>query len=88
MDGMTAARALLKAAAAREGARTLGKVLSGAIRGAGDIGQGLAEGAGASKRVQSAARVGAQGTAAYTGYAGGRRTKRKVDEWRYQNGLY
>lgn len=93
--GLAVARLLLKVASARGIARPLGKALrlgvttgGKVVRAAGDAGAGIAEGLGASESGQSVGKLLGQGVAVGAGVGTARKGKRKVDEWRYRNGLY
>jgi hypothetical protein len=93
--GLAVARLLLKVASARGIARPLGKALrlgvttgGKAVRAAGEAGAGIAEGLGASESGQSVGKLLGQGAAVGAGVGTARKGKRKVDEWRYRNGLY
>jgi hypothetical protein len=95
-EKLAAARQLLKIAASGESLGVpLGKLLAhgyGAskyvVGKSGEVAKGVTKGLGGSETAQEAASLAGKGTALYGGYAGGKKTKRKVDEWRYQNGLY
>ncbi len=80
------AKELLKAASAKRSvARSIGSALRGAVVASGDIGAGVAEGLGASPGLGKAVGMGG---AVLAGASAAGKGKRKVDEWRYRNGLY
>lgn len=91
LRGDAVARLFLKTAASGAGKsvgaalRLAGKGAKAGIRGAGDFGAGVAEGLGAD---QTIGRVVGMGTAGAAGLSAAGGAKRKVDEWRYRNGLY
>jgi hypothetical protein len=89
--GDALARELAKLASSGAG-KAVGAVLRQAARGAknvvkgsGEFGAGVAEGLGADPGV---GRIVGMGAAVGAGAAGAGRAKRKVDEFRYRNGLY
>lgn len=95
MDGICAAHALLKAAAARGASRLLGQALrtggraaKGVYNAAGEIGAGVAEGLGSGAGGQEVGRLVGHGAALAGGYGAAKKGKNKVDEFRYRNGLY
>lgn len=86
------AQALLKVASARAVAKGLGHAIRGtasaakaAVSGAGELGAGVAEGMGGNPVI---GKVIGSGAAIGAGAVGAGKTKRKVDEWRYRNGMY
>ncbi len=73
-----------KASAVGKAFRAAGKAGKGVVSAAGHAGAGLAEGVGLDPAVGKVLGVGGLGVGAY---AGGKKLKRKKDEWMYRHGF-